>query len=75
MTASVIGPVVGFVVGAVLAGVLNLELFGYAAEATHRRSESATVMRWIMRSLLVLAPLAFAAIGLTQGDAILGSLP
>lgn len=73
MIAPLMGAVMGLVSGAVFAGVLNLELFGYASQAAPRR-EGVAVMRWMMRSLLVLGPLAGAVIGYLQAEAILGSL-
>lgn len=62
-----------FVVGAVLAVVINLYLLPELKDARARSSESTQVMGWIVRFILLFLPIVFAIIGAGTGSRILGS--
>jgi hypothetical protein len=64
-----------FVVGAIVALVLNVELASNVAQAKTRSPESAAIMAWLLRSSLVLLPVVLAIAGAIVGPEIVeGSL-
>ena len=61
----------GFVVGAIFAAMLNMELFAYArAPEASRRSDGVAVMRFIMRSTLIVMPVGGAVVGALAGGTV-----